>query len=63
MHTLESLANRKLCQICGYSHIGRICPMIKALDFTEMGEVRRIEIMTPVDFPQQRAVVDPKGLK
>jgi len=61
MHTLESLAN-KPCPICNRNHLGRICPMIKALDFTEMGEVRRIEIMTPVDFPQHRSVADPTGL-
>lgn len=49
------------CRWCGSDeaqfHQGILCPMVKALDFDPDGTVRRVEFLTPRDYPAQRVVI------
>lgn len=40
------------CIYCGEPH-ETVCPKIKAIDYDEHGDVRRVELMTPADYPLQ----------
>jgi hypothetical protein len=41
------------CRWCGETHIKGTCPKVKAIEFFENGEVRRVEFMTPRDYHYQ----------
>ena len=45
------------CQWCGETH-DRLCPYVKAVEFFVGGTVRRVEFLTPVDFPAKRTTTD-----
>jgi hypothetical protein len=38
------------CRWCGETHIKGTCPKVKAIEFFENGEVKRVEFMTPQDL-------------
>lgn len=45
------------CPRCGDAHSIIACPLVKAIEFEhggDLGSVRRIEFMTPADWPQTR---------
>lgn len=37
------------CRWCGILH-GKLCPYVKALEFSSNREVTRVEFLTPADF-------------
>lgn len=58
-HT-SSIASQA-CIYCGTIHPGLICPRIKAMEFQENGStIKRIEFLTPMDYPPQGKVDEPE---
>jgi hypothetical protein len=36
------------CRYCGHFH-GDLCPQVKAFEYDEKGEVKRVEFFAPID--------------
>lgn len=45
----DNIPSDKTCRHCGKSH-GVRCPEVKALEYFESGELKRVEFMTPADY-------------
>lgn len=50
------------CMRCGEGHHITACPEVKAVEFHESGDLRRVEFLTPADMLRDGdATVDPVG--
>ena len=44
---------------CGEIHVAH-CPLVKAFEFYKDGKMKRVEFLTPMDFPPQGKVDEPE---
>lgn len=48
------------CQWCGVHH-GPHCPLVKSIEYFQDGTVKRVEFLTPADYPQYPLYPQPYG--
>jgi hypothetical protein len=56
--SLGNPADSKPCTFCGTEHQGRLCPLIKSIEFFEDGKMKRIEFYDRSDRVERPARVD-----
>lgn len=52
------MAEDSTCRWCGETH-GQLCPIVKAFNFFESGEISRVEFLTAADFHKDTAEDEP----
>lgn len=48
------------CMWCGLIHSGQRCPLVKAIDYYENGNIKRVEFVTPGDHLAPTQYLNPK---
>lgn len=53
----------KFCIRCQKEHVDdfRACPMVKAIEINLIGQITRVEFLTPMDFPPQQRIEEPEA--
>jgi hypothetical protein len=54
----SAVLNVPNCPRCGYPHDWLACPQVKAVEFSDVGILQRLEFLTPVDFHKQVGKAD-----